>query len=250
MRGVKGSDDIARFGLCSDCVEARERQDREREQAERRRRIDAEADQRRARIEELLVECGLDRDADHLRATMQNFQPRPDREALQEARNFVARFRSGERPNLFLFSRRPRERIAPGSGKTHLAAAVLRELLLSGDVTPQSAAFVRETRMTITLRRMIGGGGRPEDYLDGLIRKDLLIIDDVGKAKTDTAWLQELMFELIAGREPRATIITSNFDPEQLERRDDYYIALNSRLIGKGPVLCLSGPDRRLLRAS
>lgn len=246
VAGVEGLDGSKRYGVCSGCTEAVAEKARAAEEAKRRAKLDSEKGERRRNIRKLLIECGVDAGSDHLDATLDNFDPRPDREALEAARQFVDRFQAGERPTLFLYSERPRESVAPGGGKSHLATAILRELLLSGDVVPASARHVRETRMTITIRGQLNPGGRPENYVDDLIRRELLILDDVGKAKTDSAYFRELLFELIAGREPRATIITSNHSPGDLEGRDEWYAPLLSRILGKGPAVCLTGPDRRL----
>lgn len=250
VTGIRRRDGTEEFPRCAGCKEVAEAKEREAAERARREKLAAETEQRRANIMDLLVKCGVDPESDHLSASFETFDPRPDGAALAAAKKFVEDFRAGLRPTLFLYSERPGERIAPGSGKTHLAVAILRELLIAGDVDPRSARFVRETRMTITLRRMIGAGERPEDYLDALIRPDLLVLDDVGKAKTDGPWLRELLFELVAGREPRATIITSNYGPDQLEALDDWYAPLLSRWLGKGAAVCLSGPDRRLGRGA
>lgn len=233
-----------RIPRCTACAAAEKAARVEAEAAAEREHRDGEADERGARILQLLEECHVDTAGPHGEATLEGFDPNPDREALRAAQEFVRQFRAGERPNLFLYSKRPTEGVAPGSGKTHLAVAILRALLLSGDVTPRSARFVRETRVTITLRRLIREGA-PEDYLDELIRQELLILDDVGKAKTDSPWLRELMFELVAGRESRATIITSNFSPGDLIKQDEAFRPLVSRIIAKGPAKVLVGPDRR-----
>lgn len=249
VKGIRGRDGNVRFGTCTSCVELAERREREAAERARRERLESQAEERRQNIQQLLVDCGLDIDSEHLSASFETFDPRPDQLALVAARQFVSDFRAGLRPTLYLYSEREGEAIAPGNGKTHLAVAILRELLLSGDVGPRTARFVRETRMTITLRRLIRSPhDAPEDYLDGLIRRELLIIDDLGKAKTDSPWLRELLFELVAGREPRATIITSNYSPERLEELDEWYSPLLSRLLGKGTAVCMGGPDRRLGR--
>lgn len=246
VKGIKDRAGNTSFGVCSSCTEAAAEWERAEKERQRRVRLDAERDQRVNGIRQLLVDSGVDANSDHLDAMLDNFDPSPDRAALLAAQQFVADFRRGGRPTLFLFSERPGERVAPGGGKTHLAVAILRELLLSGDVDPRTARHVRETRMTVTIRGLINTSGRPEEYIDDLIRRELLILDDVGKAKTDSAYFRELLFELIAGREPRATIITSNHSPGELEERDEWYAPLLSRILGKGPAVCLSGPDRRL----
>lgn len=56
--------------------------------------------------------------------------------------------------------------------------------------------------------------------------------------------------ERVAGREPRATVIASNYSPEPLEEIDEWYSPLLSRLLGKGVAVCMSGPDRRLRRVT
>lgn len=247
VKGMRDRAGNSSFGVCGSCVEAEAERKRAEEERQRRAKLNAERDGRVRNIRQLLVDCGVDAESDHLDATLDNFDPNPDREALVAAQQFVADFRRGGRPTLFLYSERPGDRIAPGGGKTHLAAAILRELLLSGDVDPHTARHLRETRMTITIRGQISSGS-PEEYIDDLMRRDLLILDDVGKAKTDSAYFRELLFELIAGRDPRATIITSNHSPGELEDRDEWYAPLLSRILGKGPAVCLSGPDRRLGR--
>ena len=180
----------------------------------------------------------------HGHCTMDNFIADVDLSAMLGVQRAVQDMAAGRRPNVYLWSWRDKEVIAPGSGKTHLLVAGVWELLRDGVLKVEQVHFVRETRITTQLRELCNGGS-PGRYLDWLIGLELLVIDDLGKAKTDTPWMRELMFELIAGREGRSTWASGNWSLTQLEERDEWYIPLASRIAGKGYVRDMSGPDRR-----
>lgn len=232
------------------CTQCRERDERQERSAARQAMLDERERNRATRhtnIVQLLANCGVDVQAGspikYGATSLDNYNPLWNPEALAVAMEFVAKFLAGERPNLFFWSH------GPGPGKTHLSVAILRQLVLAGAVEAglgrPTALFIRESRLTITLRRMCEPGGRPEKYLDRLLGADLLILDDVGKAKTDSAWLRELLFELVAGLESKSLISSSNWALEELEARDPWYAPLGSRMAAKGPMVPMHGPDMR-----
>jgi DNA replication protein DnaC len=191
----------------------------------------------------LLRQAGIDPDV-HGHCRLETFDPNPDVTALSHTRRFCDDMLHGERPNLFLFSKRPGQNVAPGNGKTHLLVSTAARLFEQGALDPTQVLFIRETQMTLEFRRLCNGG-RPEDFLAKLVRVPLLLLDDVGKAKTDTPWMRELVFELFAGRESRATAISSNYSLDELVDRDETFASVASRILSKGYFTELHGPDRR-----
>lgn len=129
----------------------------------------------------------------------------------------------------------------PGTGKTHLAAAighlyVERKLntvfITSADLLDRlRASFSSETKTTF-------------EHEYQLVRDtDLLILDDLG-AESQTTWAQEKIFQILNHRYNRRldTIITTNLPFERLDQR------IASRLQDKelAAVLALMIPDYRV----
>ena len=100
----------------------------------------------------------------------------------------------------------------PGIGKTHLAVAVLRKVVL----TKGARALFYDTR---DLLRVIRSTYNPlvrtaeMDILRPVMEADLLVLDDLGSEKT-SEWVEETMNLIVNTRynERRHTIFTSNYD--------------------------------------
>ena len=100
----------------------------------------------------------------------------------------------------------------PGIGKTHLAVAVLRHVVL----TKGARALFYDTR---DLLRVIRSTYNPlvrtaeMDILRPVMDADILVLDDLGSEKT-SEWVEETMNLIVNTRynERRHTIFTSNFD--------------------------------------
>lgn len=221
-------------GLCEQCLKGREAPEGPAETSR----------DRRSRLPAALRTIGVNVES-HGHCRLFNFDKEPDGHALLDAKRLAAAWSAGDRRNWYLYSVRDRMPIAPGAGKTHLVVGLWAELYVAGEVAPTGTVFVRETRMAATLRRLIKDGS-PEEYLDRLIKAELLILDDVGKVQSDSPWIRELMFELYAGREGKPTWITSNYGLAKLEERDEVYLAIGSRIAAGALITELSGPDRRL----
>jgi DNA replication protein DnaC len=182
----------------------------------------------------------------------QNFDPDPDRHALAEAVRFARAFARGERPSLYLYSKRPGEKIATGGGKTHLAAACVRAALLDPAV---SLGRVRFVYVQTALRRIQEGfaNGQSGKILDRMIGCELLVLDDFG-AHRWTEWTVATLTELVHARAGRSTIYTSNYSLDEVlgqatrARRDDEEVIARalSRIDGAAEVVELGGPDRRI----
>ena len=107
----------------------------------------------------------------------------------------------------------------PGIGKTHLAVAVLRSVIL----TKRARGLFYDTR---DLLRVIRSTYNPlvrtaeMDVLRPVMEAELLVLDDIGSEKT-SEWVEETMNLIVNTRynERRHTIFTSNYEdaPEETE---------------------------------
>ena len=139
----------------------------------------------------------------------------------------------------------------PGIGKTHLAVAVLRRVIL----TKGARGLFYDTR---DLLRVIRSTYNPlvrtaeMDILRPVMDADLLVLDDLGSEKT-SEWVEETMNLIVNTRynERRHTIFTSNYDdtpddedPSCLKARIGFRI--HSRLHEMCDFLEFDGADFRL----
>ena len=143
----------------------------------------------------------------------------------------------GKKPaNLLLFG-------APGLGKTHLSAAIAREVSAAGwSVVYDTAGHVFAQMEDRKFRRDEG-----EDETERIFRCDLLILDDLGSEMT-TAFVQSALYEVLNTRllERRSTILSTNLTPGELARRYSPQIA--SRIEGEYQILPFAGEDIRALK--
>jgi len=136
-----------------------------------------------------------------------------------------------------------------GTGKTHLAVALLREHLKECERYYLSARFVEVPELLMEMRDTFREkAGRSEmDLLEDYSGCDLLVLDDLG-AEKPSEWVTQTLYLLVNRRYTREkrTIVTSNLSLKQLnERLGDRIV---SRLAGMCRVVELTGKDRRLKR--
>lgn len=154
---------------------------------------------------------------------------------------------------------------ANGIGKTHLAAAVLRELAESKGVRGQFWDFHE-------LMREIRSSYNPDvrmtesDVLDPIIETGVLVLDDLGAWKM-TDWMNDTLFHILNQRyvHQRPSIITTNFedrDASEIRRMDatgadsldrEYLVErignrLRSRLMEMCVLVRMKGTDHRAAR--
>lgn len=164
--------------------------------------------------------------------------------ALQFARRLAERFPVVEKG---LFLQGP-----PGVGKTHLAVAVLSQVIK----TRGAHGLFYDTR---DLLRVIRGTYDPVsrtaemDVLRPVMTADVLVLDDLGSEKT-SEWVEETLNLIVNSRysEKRTTIFTSNYDdnpdntdPDSLLFRIGF--RMRSRLHEMCEFLYLDGADYREL---
>ena len=144
----------------------------------------------------------------------------------------------GRRPaNLLLFG-------APGLGKTHLSAAIAREVSEKGfSVVYDTAGHV----FGQFEQQKFAREEEADDHVERVLNCDLLILDDLGSEMT-TAFVQSALYQIVNTRllERRSTIISTNLSPEKLAQR--YTPQIASRLEGEYQLLPFVGKDIRKLK--
>lgn len=137
--------------------------------------------------------------------------------------------------NLFLFG-------APGTGKTHLSAAIARLVSDKG----YSVVYDTASHIFAGFEQEKFNRESEEDRLnnEGVMKADLLIIDDLGTEML-TEFVKATLYTIINTRliEKRCTIINTNLRSTELE--DRYSPAIASRLLGKYTGLPFIGDDLR-----
>lgn len=148
-----------------------------------------------------------------------------------------------------------------GVGKTHLAVAVLRELVTSKGASGQFWDFhelIREIRSSYDEQTRT----TELQVLAPVVEADVLLLDDLGAWRM-TDWMLDTLFFIVNQRylARRATIITTNFpdrSPEEAEadrgnRRTEYLVervgnSVRSRLMEMSVVIRLDGEDHRAMQ--
>lgn len=186
--------------------------------------------------------------------TFKNFEIHNDshRDALKIAKKFVKNFPVQDIGLLFL---------GPcGVGKTHLAAAIIHELIHKKSVQCYFCDF-RELIRSIQSTYTPDSSLRESDLLEPIFRKDVLVLDELG-AKRTTAWVEETVFYIINNRysNKKLTIFTSNYpdnEEEEEDTRDSFFkkgsetlvdrigVRLRSRLYEMCKIVEMWGKDYR-----
>ena len=147
-----------------------------------------------------------------------------------------------------------------GVGKTHLAVAIIQELIRKKNIPCYFCDFrelIRDIQSTYTPDSSLS----EVDVLAPIFQKDVLVLDELG-AKRTTAWVDETVFYIVNNRynNKKLTIFTSNYldkEEDEEDARDSFYkkkedslvdrigIRLRSRLYEMCKVVEMEGKDYR-----
>jgi DNA replication protein DnaC len=184
---------------------------------------------------------------------LDNFEVHNDshRDALNISRQFVKNYPAQDVGLLF---------IGPcGVGKTHLATAIIQELIRTKDAVCIFYDFrdlIREIQSTFTPESTLS----ESDVLTPVFQSDVLVLDELG-AKRTTAWVEETIFYIINHRynHKKLTLFTTNYPDtdEEEDKRDSFYkkggdnlidrigVRLRSRIYEMCKVVEMEGEDYR-----
>lgn len=177
---------------------------------EKREKEEREKFQKEYMIKELYKNSGMP--PKELKETFENFIPRPGTEnALKAAKRFAAKAPKVSKGILFMGT--------CGSGKTHLAAAIGKEVMNKG----YSVKFITASDFYKNIRATFSENSTTEkDVIAPLIKCRLLIVDEIG-ATAPTAFSKSEFHNLIDMRlrYERPTILTTNLTTEELSQAFD-----------------------------
>lgn len=151
--------------------------------------------------------------------TLDNFEASGDRDALKwamfDVRAYVNKFPLGlEKPGLLFIG-------PPGTGKTHLAVAALRELIRRRNaegVFYDFQALLNHIRSGYDAT----SGTMDREAYRSAIEAEILVLDDLGAHRV-TDWVEDTVTSIITQRcnHRRATLVTTNLrDPEAGNQRE------------------------------
>lgn len=167
-----------------------------------------------------------------LSRTFESFDAEKFPKAYEIVKAFAENFEANNGEGLFLTGN-------PGTGKTHLAAAVANYIIKTFGIPVKFGSFAE---LLEGIKNSFGGG---EDVGRELIDVPLLIIDDLGKER-QSDWSRSVLYRVINGRYENYSpvIITTNETPETVERNIGE--ATFSRIFEMCDGIAMNGEDYRM----
>lgn len=143
-----------------------------------------------------------------------------------------------------------------GTGKTHLAVALMREalsevkvIMKNGDYAIDNKRvphFISIPELLLEIKHSYSEGKSSEKIIiDKYTEKDFLVLDDLGVEKT-TEWTMQILYIIVDRRyrEEKKTLFTSNLTIGEISDKLDDRIA--SRIAGMCVPIPMFGKDRRI----
>lgn len=138
-----------------------------------------------------------------------------------------------------------------GVGKTHLAIAIGR-YLADRKVWPYFKNFAKVTaaiKQSWGVKDFSGGQLSEQNIREPLLKKGLLILDDLGaeqRDKQDQGWTTELVYDIVQSRYEAMlpTVITTNLSLDAIAER--YNARIASRLVEMCEAVWSDAPDYRI----
>jgi DNA replication protein DnaC len=193
---------------------------------------------RDARVAALLEKSGLSKRL--RRYTFANFKPYVSPEAaraVEKVEEYLAHWEENRENGRGLYFCG-----GIGTGKTHLAVAVMNELIQRKRVP---SLFVTVPELLDNLRGAYNDPGRDlDEWMAAVKNADFLVLDDLGSERP-TEWVQERIFVIVNHRYRGAlpTVFTSNIGPKDLAAQLGERTA--SRIIAMCDWISLEGDDYR-----
>lgn len=136
-----------------------------------------------------------------------------------------------------------------GSGKTHLAVSIIREIVRRGG----KARFVSVPRLLLEIRSTFNRGGTyfgdtEAEIIERCAEEPLLVLDDLGSEK-GSEWSISTLFLIIDQRYQslKPTIVTTNLSPDLMEKELGARIASRLASMRVGEIRM---PDYRKVRST
>lgn len=193
---------------CPQCkAEALAKEQKEEAEAEARRA----ADRMRVKIQKATARSCIP--AEYIGKTFENFAIHSEnqRDAFYLARRFVTGWKKAKAGGygLLFFG-------SPGTGKTHLACAIIQALIVE-----DAGVYVRAADIIMAVRATWRGQGERSEaaVIEGYSTVPLLVIDEVG-VQAGSENEQQILFNIIDTRlsENRPTIFITNLTPDAFSR--------------------------------
>ena len=190
---------------CPKCIE--ENEDRQTEIIELK-----ESEDRKRRIKDALYKAGIPERFKN--CTLENYDADllGQQKALKESKTYIKNYHDIQKTGSSMFYCG-----SFGTGKTHLAIAVLKKLI---ETKIQAGKYTTTLRMIRDIRSSYRGGDYSEQQLiDKYINYPLLVLDEVG-VQFGTEGEKILLFEVINGRyeDYKPTILLSNLTIKEMEK--------------------------------